>query len=155
MRNLTFLLLLLLAACSGNDNNNKKKTTETTRAAAPADGETCYRRVQGRDTFSLRLQRNGADLSGDLGFDNYEKDSSRGTVTGKVTGNVYRLIYVFESEGSSSVMEIFFRREGNGLVRGVGPMENSGDTVRYAHPGSVQFLSEERWEPVDCAKAAR
>ncbi|RYZ22298.1 MAG: hypothetical protein EOO16_09705 [Chitinophagaceae bacterium] len=153
MRNLAIVSLLLLAACSGNDSSEKKG--EAARPAASADGEVCYRRVQGRDTFSLRLRRSGADVSGDLGFDNYEKDSSRGTVAGRATGDVYRLLYEFQSEGMSSVMEIFFRREGNALVRGIGPMEEVGDTVRYAQPGSVQFPSAERWEPVDCATTAK
>jgi hypothetical protein len=161
MRFNTLLPLVLLAAsCSGNDKSGGSEradssSSKSSSAPSAASGvtETCYRRVQGRDTFALRLRRSGNDLSGELGFANYGSDPQQGSVTGKAFGNVYRLIYVYETDEARNSMELFYRVEGSGLLRGVGTMNAGGDTIRYAHPAAVQYPATERWDPVPCDDA--
>jgi hypothetical protein len=160
MRFKTLLLLVpvIAASCSGNDKSESTQGTDSSSkssAAATTGGttETCYRRVQDRDTFALRLRRTGNDLSGELGFANYGRDPQQGSVTGKAFGNVYRLVYVYETEEARNSMEIFYRVEGTSLLRGVGTMDARGDTVRYADPAAVAYPAAERWDPVPCMDA--
>jgi hypothetical protein len=143
---------LLFACGQGSGNGAKNDSTTTNAKGTPgAAPESCYRRVQASDTFALTLRRSGNDLTGSLGVGNYSKDGSSGVITGRATGNVYRLLYTSESDSGSSVMEIFFRQEGKALLRGVGAMETLGDTVRYAQPEAVTYPAGERWEPVACS----
>jgi hypothetical protein len=150
MRTTAFSALLLLLAASCQSDKDKSAVKGGDTAAAVTSGLSCYRRVQAQDTFTLHLRRNGDDLSGELGF----KDDSQGPVTGRATGSVYRLLYAVESEGGPSVMELFFRQDKGGLLRGVGRMETRGDTVRYAEPNAVQYPATERWVSFDCTGGA-
>jgi hypothetical protein len=104
-----------------------------------------------RDTMVLHLASNtGDNISGRLSFDNYEKDGSSGTVKGKREGDVLKLTYSFQSEGTNNVMEVYFKEENDGMVRGIGEMQTKGDTAYFVHPDKVSYLPNGMMRKTDC-----
>ena len=76
----------------------------------------CYHAVVGSSSSLLQIsQTNGADVSGTLIFQNYEKDSSYGKFAGKYLDNQLKTSFTFQSEGTQSTREIIFTVDGNNL----------------------------------------
>ena len=137
---------------AGKQNNRR----DSTPSPNPDDSQNpnvsgCYMRILKRDTMVIHLQQNGDAISGKMTFDNYEKDGSSGTVQGKMKGDVLELLYSFRSEGMNSVMEIFLRKNGNELIRGIGPMSTRGDTAYYSDHAAIKYPPQEVFNKVDCA----
>jgi hypothetical protein len=78
---------------------------------------TCYHALVGSSNSLLQItDQKNSDISGSLIFQNYEKDSSFGTFTGKYADNKLTTSFTFESEGSESVRDITFIKEGEKLT---------------------------------------
>ena len=163
-----YLILLLLnwlgSSCNNNGNpgiekkdsslgqtvNKENKPGKMPVGKSPAGEAACYMQVIKRDTIVMLIEKNENNISGRLSFDNYEKDGSSGTVLGWQDGDVMKLVYSFVSEGMNSIMEVFFKKKGDGLVRGVGEMESKGDTVYFLHPELVDFPDDAVMNKLDC-----
>jgi hypothetical protein len=161
MKILSFLLFtcMLIFSCNSNDSpentigeNSKQKANEdSTSIGRPQPAVNgCFLRVLQRDSFSAKLQRNGDRVNGELRFDNFEKDGSSGPVSGVTKDNIIQLIYTFQSEGMTSVMEVYFKTDGDHLIRGIGEMISKGDTMYYKNPDAVKYPEDEKWRKVDC-----
>jgi hypothetical protein len=165
MRTLIWLLIICLgSSCNSNENatseikdstatveipGTEDKPDETNPEPVSVDGA-CYMQVLQRDTIVMRIEKNGNNISGRLSFDNYEKDGSTGTVRGKQEGDVLQLIYSFASEGSNSVMEVFFKEQENVLLRGVGEMQTKGDTAYFVKPEQITYPDNGRMQKINC-----
>jgi len=99
----------------------------------------CYMQTLKRDTFAVILKQQGNEVTGRLTLDNYEKDGSTGTVTGKLEDGVLKLVYTFSSEGMTSIMQVYFKYEGNTLTRGIGEMSTQGDSAYFINPASIKY----------------
>lgn len=95
--------------------------------------------VLSRDTFVASLLQQGNNVVGKLNFNNYEKDKSSGPASGKLEGNIVKLMYSFNAEGITSVMEVYYKYENEKLVRGTGDMKTKGDTVYYSNPSAIKY----------------
>lgn len=111
----------------------------------------CYWQILQRDTFVASLAQNGQNITGKLTFNNFEKDKSTGTVSGSQDGDVLKLWYNFQSEGMQSVMEVWFKKQGDALLRGTGPMANKGDTSYFSNSVVIEYSSGQQLNKVDCA----
>ena len=98
----------------------------------------------------LRLEQNGKDVSGKMSFDNFEKDGSSGTVTGKINGDVIELLYSFQSEGMNSVRELFFKMQDGKLISGIGPIGMRGDTAYFSNRSAIEYPQQEAFDKVSC-----
>ncbi len=112
----------------------------------------CYRQAVKRDTILLQIHQSGSTISGTMQFDNYEKDSSHGTVKGQVHGDTLTLWYDFNSEGMHSVMEIIYKKTDDGLVRAVGAILSKGDTTMYKDRGNLQFDPRQALTKIKCGE---
>jgi hypothetical protein len=155
--------LLLLAfpifLLSCNDNSDDASRSDTTGQSRPYPIEEsrdeysatgCYMRVVGRDTLVVRLEQHGDSVNGRIYFDNYQKDGSFGTATGNVSRDTVHLHYSFQSEGTSSVMEMYFQLKDGSLIRGTGEMGVRNDTAYFTSPATIVFPGNERLEKVPC-----
>ena len=91
----------------------------------------CYAFVQQKDTIALEIDQDGAKVSGNLHFKNYEKDSSHGPVEGEYAGDTLKLEYTFQSEGMTSVREVRFLKSGNSLLMGIGDMDDKDGKLSF------------------------
>lgn len=153
MKKIRSLLIIasLLAGIGCNDKSNNKNEAGTIPVentnktdTKPADTRLtvingCYMQVLSRDTFAASLQQQGNTITGKLSFDNYQKDGSTGTVTGRVENDILKLMYSFASEGTNSVMEVYFKHHNGKLLRGTGDMDTRGDTVYFKDPSTLKY----------------
>ncbi|HEV7702429.1 MAG TPA: hypothetical protein VGO63_03265 [Candidatus Paceibacterota bacterium] len=87
----------------------------------------CYVATLSKDVYTLSiLSEEGENVSGNLSFKNFEKDSSSGTFTGTYKDGILLGDYSFDSEGSHSVMQVIFKAQPDGFVRGYGDVDSTG-----------------------------
>ena len=155
------LIMTNLVACNSADQTTEQTTTdsntssETDKALPPkteedpsADVHGCYMKITGRDTAILMIDQKGADITGKLLYDNFEKDGSRGTVRGKEEKEILKLWYDFQSEGMHSVMEVYFKKDNGRLIRGIGTMDVKSDTTYFT--SGVNSSDKESFTKVEC-----
>lgn len=158
MRSFLILSVVMLFSC----NNSKPKTDgeaqkEKDRKAMEesysfTDMSGCYWKIAGRDTMTAWLAQTENTITGKLNFDNFEKDGSTGVVHGTVEGDILKLWYSFESEGMKSVMEVWFKKQGDSLLRGVGPQSVKADSSYFTDEGNIKFTVDQSLGKVDCAE---
>ena len=110
----------------------------------------CYWQILKRDTLVASLSQKDEMVTGKLSFDNFEKDGSSGLVRGTKAGDIIKLWYSFESEGMKSVMEVWFKKQGDALLRGTGDMATKADSSYFTNPAAVEFTSNQQMKKVDC-----
>lgn len=167
---INLLVVIIAVGCNQTDNTSISTNDTTNQAVSKDEVDTtgnssvgnvnvqdysgCYIRVLNRDTLTASLQQSGNNITGKLTFDNYQKDGSTGKVEGTVEDGIMKLIYSFQSEGMNSVMEVYFKADGNSLIRGIGEIKVKGDTAMYANPASINYPSGEKLDKVDCISLA-
>lgn len=157
MKTFTFLFFTLLLITSCNNSQQNEATVQDSVTIHPGQEEGalqnvsgCYLRVLKRDTLAVHLEDRGDSITGKLSFDNYEKDASSGTVTGVKDKDILKLIYNFRSEGMYSVMEVYFKISGNGLIHGIGEVATKTDTTYYANPQTITYPAENELKKISC-----
>ena len=150
-------MTFLLAACNNTSVTSTAEKTDTTQPGqvlpvSTVDFSGCYRKVLQRDTILLHIQQSGDSVSGTKSFDNYQKDSSRGTVKGSVQNDTVVLWYDFFSEGMHSVMEIILKKTEDGLVRAVGAFEAKGGTSVFKNHNGLKFDPQQALKKIECTK---
>lgn len=159
MRNtLITLILLYMSACANNDTakdtvpeQKEKEREEIDRSYSYHKNDGCYWKITGRDTIVAWLVQTENTVTGKLSFDNYQKDGSSGPVHGTIHGNTIKLWYEFESEGTKSIMEVWFERRENALVRGVGPTVVRKDSSYFSDSAAVRFDEKQSLQKTDCS----
>jgi len=129
------LIIYLAAAAlfSACQNNSKTPATEAVTAEKINEAhpeKECYRYINNRDTITISLEQTNQVVTGELAYRFFEKDKSRGKVSGVKNGDTLLLIYNFESEGMTSERELAFLKKGNKLIQGFGAeVEKDGSMV--------------------------
>lgn len=157
-----FIIILSIVLFSCTSKTSTKENVETDKQEIEknppivenppgTNTDECYWQILKRDTFVASLAQNGDNITGKLSFNNFEKDKSIGTVIGNKEGNIIKLWYSFQSEGMNSVMEVWFKKQGDALIRGTGPMTNKGDSSYFSNASEVAYSSGQKFNKVDCA----
>ena len=160
MKYFLFAAILLVVSCTNTANTkadskdsgmgNRDTGAETAGHSLPQAIDGCYRQVIGRDTIRLQLTRDADSVRGTLVFDNYEKDSSHGTVTGRLNGDKLFLWYTFQSEGMQSVAELVFQQNADGFVRATGPVDSRGDSTVFQSHDKLSFGERDLLRKIAC-----
>lgn len=144
----------LLIACNQAPRQPETVTEDDGSAVSAntglAPGEQCYWLIAAKDTYALKLNIIDTSVKGTALFKNFEKDSSHGSVQGEVAGDIIHLWYQFQSEGMTSVRELFFKKEGNQLVTGIAHEATRADTAYVPDPQTVQYTGPV-YVKTDCA----
>jgi len=78
--------------------------------------QSCYHATAGDSSSLLQIKDPRADqLTGELIFQNYEKDSSYGVFTANLAADQLTLDFTFQSEGVESKRQIILSKSGDGL----------------------------------------
>jgi thioredoxin-related protein len=160
MRKLILTLLAassLLAAC-----NSENKTTQATDISVATSADTnnvqtaqtfsdgCYAYIKNRDTALLSLKVAGEEITGDLSYKLYEKDSNKGTIAGEIKGDTIIAEYDFNSEGVRSIREIVFLKRDGKLYEGFGEVETKGTKTMFRNRASLKFDEGLIFDASDC-----
>jgi hypothetical protein len=112
-----YIALLLLASCTSA--GNKQTGTDTlitsdTLANAtktPAAYALCFLRTEGNnklDTTSIELVVHGNEVSGQMNWLPYQKDSRKGTLTGTIKNDTLKATWSFMQEGMKDTLNLDF-----------------------------------------------
>ncbi len=159
-----FLIWMITIAFISCNNNESNDTTNDTIAetedfsvnenkASSISG--CYLRVMQRDTLLASLTQDGNLVSGKLTYDNFEKDGSSGTVSGTIDKDILKLVYRFQSEGMSSISEVYFKITNEGLIHGFGEIKVKGDSAYYASPGNIVYEAKDLLNKIPCESLSK
>lgn len=124
--------ILATTACT---NENKNKQTGDTAEVIAMDttftathpkksSSDCYVYTKNRDTASLKINIEGEELTGQLDYKFFEKDSNKGKIAGEIKGDTIIAEYTFDSEGMRSVREVVFVKKDDGNI-----YEGTGDVI--------------------------
>jgi len=158
MRSL-IILSVLIFSCNNNSTPEAKSEVQKEKdrdaiekSYSFTDMSGCFWKITGRDTLVAWLVQTENTITGKLSFDNFEKDGSSGPVHGTVEGDILKLWYSFESEGMKSIMETWFKKQGDSLLRGVGPSAVKADSSYFKDPAAIRFAVDQSFQKVDCAE---
>lgn len=136
--------LLAFAACNQpakQDTSGDSITVPET--TAPLTGQNCFIKTIGQDTFFLKLNIDGANATGDLVYNFYEKDDSKGAIKGTIENNIFHGSYEFSSEGVITTQPVIFKLEGNKAYEAVADsITDQGTPVFPDNNGKVKFDPE-------------
>lgn len=158
MRSIIALLTIFLFSCNNNSapetksEAQKEKDREAIdKSYSLTDVSGCFWKITGRDTLVAWLAQTENTITGKLSFDNFEKDGSRGIVHGTIEGDIIKLWYSFESEGMKSIMEVWYKKQGDSLLRGIGPSRVNADSSYFADRAAVTYDPDQALKKIDCA----
>lgn len=158
MRSITVLLGILLFSCNSNNEPETKSEVQKEKdreaidkSYSYTDFNGCFWKITGRDTLAAWLAQTENTITGKLSFDNFEKDASNGTVHGTIEGDIAKLWYSFESEGMKSIMEVWFKKQGDSLIRGTGSSRLRADSSYFADTTKVSFATGLVLQKTDCS----
>ena len=147
----------LLAACNSEE---KKAATADSSVVIPADTtvaktpepfrDGCYEYVKNRDTASLTLKLAGEEITGNLSYKLFEKDSNKGTIAGEIKGDTIIAEYDFNSEGARSIREIVLLKKDGKLYEGFGEVETKGMKTVFKNRADLKFEESIVFDPADC-----
>lgn len=122
-------IVLLFMWLKKDDTTTVNVDTNTPSSGQVASIEGCYVAGNSKDVYTLNVQNvSGNNATGTLAFKNFEKDSSSGTLNATYQDGILLGKYTFNSEGSTSVMDVIFKKDGDNFIRGYGPMKADGAT---------------------------
>jgi hypothetical protein len=144
---LATISIAILLSCNSNDSKTISSTTDAPKQQSAIE---CYRFTSTNDTVSLQLTRSGEYVTGSLVYNLKEKDKNRGNLQGSLKGNLLIADYTFESEGTKSIREVVFKKDGDGFVEGYGDVETKDNRVQFKNIDSLQFRNTIKLDKVDC-----
>lgn len=141
-------IAMLATAC--NNNNADDKSTDTTSVTSVDTSLTpsvpihekiaqCYIYTKNRDTAKLKINTENDELTGDLSYNLFEKDSNKGTISGEIKGDTILAEYIFDSEGMRSTREVVFLKRDGKLYEGFGEVEEKNGKTVFKNRAKLKF----------------
>lgn len=123
------LLVLLMASCAGPATDDKgtdtivngdtlAKSAQTPSAEnQAATSSLCFIRTENRDTTNVELVKKGNDVTGQMSWLPFEKDSRKGTLNGTLKGDTVYAVWSFMQEGMKDTLGLQFLIKEDGLMQ--------------------------------------
>lgn len=143
----------IMAACNNATEEIATKTDTAAESSVTGNsinvpGKMCFQSVLQKDTMRIELFIKDSIVTGNLIYNMFEKDDNRGTLNGKISGDIIKADYTFFSEGTTSSREVIFRLKDNTLTEGFGDMEEKDNRPVFKDPLKVQFTQV--YNSIDC-----
>lgn len=137
MENTSIIALSLIVFASCNTEKKQESTTKT--EVKTTQTETCYQHTKDSSTIRLNVIINDNIITGNLTYDYYQKDKSKGTIKGQLKCDTLFADYTFMSEGVESVREVVFIKIANGWVEGYGEIDDKDGKVTFKDRSKITF----------------
>jgi hypothetical protein len=145
-----FTILLIVASCGQNRSANPQSPSAANVAAPLPDGTHCFEHRVGKDVTTVQLTLNGNEVSGEMSWLPFEKDSGTGTLRGLRTEGEIIAVWSYTIEGSNQTEEVRFQLTGDQLQRKTGELvdpANDGN-LKLKDPAAAQYT--ETYTKVAC-----
>lgn len=136
------LLFTLATAC-------KNSATEEAKPVKMSDPD-CYRFAADRDTVVLSLSEGKDSVAGTLTYNLFEKDKNTGAINGYRKGDLIVADYTFQSEGTTSVRQVAFKKSGGDWIEGYGDTREENGKVVFLNTDSLEFEPKLALKKIDC-----
>ena len=137
MKNTSIIALSLIVFASCNTEKKQESTTKT--QVKTTQTETCYQHTKDSSTIKLNVTINDNMITGNLTYDYYQKDKSKGTIKGQLKSDTLFADYTFMSEGVESVREVVFIKTANGWIEGYGEIDDKEGKVVFKNRNKITF----------------
>ncbi|MGY4385560.1 hypothetical protein ACVWYN_002600 [Pedobacter sp. UYP24] len=152
------LLISAVAISCSSENRNTQESDSTEMVSSDSaktggvteSADNCYTYIKNRDTASLKLHVQDHEITGDLSYKLFEKDSNKGTIVGALKGDTIIAEYTFDSEGMRSIREVIFLKKDGKLYEGYGDTEEKGVKVIFKNRSALKFDSGIVFDKTDC-----
>lgn len=145
--------LSCLLACQSGDQGQEQSNDSLSQSndvpAPDQEQKYCFLRTEGtqqQDSSFLHLVIRGESVNGTYNAIPYEKDSRRGTLLGKVDGQILDLVWTFTQEGMQDTLRVVFKWQDDNLLRK--PFSVNTLNGRQVTLDSSDF--SETYEQIDC-----
>ncbi|HLP50759.1 MAG TPA: hypothetical protein VK154_07735 [Chitinophagales bacterium] len=134
---------VLLSAC-----NNKPQAVEATEAVnmdtttvttAVTNSIKCYAFTSKGLTVNMYIEQYGTEVTGRLTYDFAIKDDNEGLLKGRYYGDTLIADYAFKSEGTTSIRQVAFVKNGNQLTEGYGDVAEKEGKMMFKNRSSLSF----------------
>ena len=146
-----------MACGTKTSDSSKDASGETTNGASNDDttskkGNTseCFRFSGTTDTINLRISETYNIMAGFMIYKINQKDQNRGTLEGKMMGDMLIADYTFMSEGVTSVRQVAFKKVGNDLVEGFGEIVEANGKMVFKDVNSLTLDATRVLKNVPC-----
>ncbi len=144
---------ILLLSCNGN---TKQSTTvpevEPAKAVPITEPASCYAMIKNKDKVLLHITITNNKVNGDLIYSFFEKDKNTGTIQGNMKGDTLFAEYKFMSEGTESIREVVFLKNGDDFVEGYGDSEEKNGRMIFKNTSGLNFNNNLILKNVACEK---
>lgn len=153
------VLAVFIISCTSNNSDKTQgdstgmiavDTTFTPTNATPVNSTDCYAYINKKDSANLKLVIKGEELTGDLSYKFFEKDSNKGTISGEIKGDTVIADYTFDSEGLRSVRQVVFLKKDGKLYEGYGDTEEKNGKVAFKDRAALKFDDHIVFTQVSC-----
>jgi len=128
---------LILFGC-----NNSESSADTSNSSEnkPEIEQYCFATDAGsKDSIHLEITIVNTGVTGKLFYRIDGKDTNSGTLSGDLRGDTIIADYTFNSEGTSSVRQVAFLKNGDQLIEGFGPFEEIEGKIRFRSLSDLHF----------------
>lgn len=140
LKTLLFALPVVLFSCNDQPAPTPETTVDTTsKMEIMVPAQTCYLGTIAKDSVFLKTEKFPNVVIGTLEYKNFEKDSSKGELEGKMNGDTLIAHYKFSSEGTTSVSQVAFLIKGDIVVEGFGEMEEKDGAMVFKNLSDIKF----------------
>ncbi len=148
--NLKFSVLFFFILCSLLSCNNQPQQLSKDEGSKKASLLHCYRYLNNHDTVILKTIDVNGIITGTLVYNLYEKDKNRGTIQGKMKGDLLIADYSFTSEGTLSVRQVVFKKSDTTFIEGYGDIEDKNGKTIFKNTDSLDFTNSIILNEYDC-----
>ena len=151
------LVVFVLNQNSSNSEISPNPTTQPTKEETTPTSEVsvlgCYIAQLAKDRYTLEITSQvRSAVKASIAYENFDKDSSKGTFVGNYASGILSGLYTFKSEGMNSRRELFFKRDGQDFLAGFGPVTTSGDIEKFTLPLQISWDQNYRYvKSNDCS----
>jgi hypothetical protein len=152
-------VITFAAACNNESKESTEKQSFESTTNTPANenaslppGKECYMGNAGRDTVTLSVNKDGDKVRGELSYRFYQKDKSRGSIDGWLKGDTLIADYAFASEGTESVRQVIFLKNGDTFTEGYADQTEKNGRMIFKNLDQVKFGDAFLLRKVECDK---
>lgn len=99
----------------------------------------CYMDVIGKDTIFVSIDDNLGTITGKMYNKFFEKDQSKGDLSGIRSGDTLKLTYEFAAEGKpKNTNDIYFLQKKDAIIEGIGERD-SQTGAKYANENKIKY----------------
>ena len=145
-------VFLIAIACLIFSCNSQQQESENSKAPVQEKVADCYHYINNKDTIILKTINVNGFITGTLIYNLYEKDKNRGTIQGAIKRGLLIADYTFLSEGTKSIRQVAFKKDGENFIEGYGDIEDKDGKTIFKNIDSLTFSSRVILKPYDCEK---